>query len=205
MESEDEPEAETTRMAQAPGGSTESTNVKQDSKREVAACSLVWRTGKRCKEWCFQSKYRCLCLVFGIMLVVIIIAFVIHSETSHHGKFPPEQCPSEWIGYKNKCYFISEEEKNWTSSQTFCAENESLLAVFENQEEMRSLTKRLKIDDSWIGLRKKGESFYWENGIALKVDLFQIRNHSECAYLDAFTISTSACSLPRRCICVRLP
>uniref|UniRef100_A0A8C0BUB2 Uncharacterized protein n=1 Tax=Buteo japonicus TaxID=224669 RepID=A0A8C0BUB2_9AVES len=53
---------------------------------------------------------------------------VIHSETSHHGKFPPEQCPSEWIGYKNKCYFISEEEKNWTSSQTFCAENESLLA-----------------------------------------------------------------------------
>ncbi|XP_069662866.1 C-type lectin domain family 2 member B-like [Haliaeetus albicilla] len=201
MESEDEREAETTRMAQAPGGSAESTNVRQ----EVAACSWVWRIARRCKEWFFQSKYRCLCLVFGIIAVVIIIAFVIHSEISHHGKFPPEQCPSEWIGYKNKCYFISEEEKNWTSSQTFCAENESLLAIFENQEEMRSLTKHLKIDDSWIGLRKKGESFYWENGIALKVDLFQIRNHSECAYLDAFTISTSACSLPRRCICVRLP
>uniref|UniRef100_A0A8D0FDE0 C-type lectin domain family 2 member D n=1 Tax=Strix occidentalis caurina TaxID=311401 RepID=A0A8D0FDE0_STROC len=55
---------------------------------------------------------------------------------SHHGKFPPEQCPSEWIGYKKKCYFISEEEKNWTSSQTFCAKNQSLLAVFENQKEM---------------------------------------------------------------------
>ncbi|KAM6144481.1 C-type lectin domain family 2 member L-like isoform 2-T3 [Phoenicopterus ruber ruber] len=127
------------------------------------------------------------------------------SETSYHRKFPPEQCPSEWIGYKKKCYFISEEEKNWTSSQTFCAKNESLLAVFENEEEMRSLAKRLNIDDSWIGLRKKGENFYWENGIALKAHLFQIRNHSECAYLDTFTISTSACSLPRRWICIRLP
>nr|XP_025962085.1 uncharacterized protein LOC112986821 isoform X2 [Dromaius novaehollandiae] len=26
---------------------------------------------------------------------------------------------------------------------------------------------------------------------------FQIQNHSECAYLESFTISTSACSLPR--------
>ncbi|XP_029896412.1 C-type lectin domain family 2 member L-like [Aquila chrysaetos chrysaetos] len=205
MESEDEQEAETTRMAQAPGGNAESANVEQDSKQEVAACSWVWRIGRRCKEWFFQSKCHWLCLVFGFILMVIILAFVVKPETSHHGKFPPEQCPSEWIGYKNKCYFISEEEKNWTSSQTFCAKNESLLAVFENQEEMRSLTKRLKIDDSWIGLRKKGESFYWENGIALKVDSFQIRNHSECAYLDAFTISTSACSLPRRWICVKLP
>uniref|UniRef100_A0A8B9S2P3 Uncharacterized protein n=1 Tax=Accipiter nisus TaxID=211598 RepID=A0A8B9S2P3_9AVES len=48
------------------------------------------------------------------------------SPISHRGKFLPEQCPSEWIGYKNKCYFISEEEKTWTSCQTFCAKNESL-------------------------------------------------------------------------------
>ncbi|XP_009892459.1 PREDICTED: C-type lectin domain family 2 member L-like [Charadrius vociferus] len=126
-------------------------------------------------------------------------------QTSHHGKFPPEQCPGDWIGYKNKCYFISEEEKNWTSSQTFCTANESLLAIFENQEEMHSLAKHLKIDDYWIGLRKKGESFYWENGIVFKENSFQIWNHSECAYLDGFTISTSACTLPRRWICMQLP
>ncbi|XP_010126987.1 PREDICTED: C-type lectin domain family 2 member L-like, partial [Chlamydotis macqueenii] len=129
-------------------------------------------------------------------------------ETFHHGKFLPEQCPSGWIGFKKKCYFISEEEKNWTSSQTFCIKNQSQLVVFENQEEMTfifKVAKLLKIDDSWIGLCKKGESFYWENDVALQVNLFQIRNHSECVYLDAFTISTSACSLPRRWICVQSP
>ncbi|XP_009944982.1 PREDICTED: C-type lectin domain family 2 member B-like [Leptosomus discolor] len=186
MESEDEPDTETTWMAQARVGTIESTNVQQDGRQEVAASSWVWKTRRCCKEWFLQSK-------------------ALKHETSHHGKFPSEQCPSEWIGYKNKCYFISEEEKNWTSSQIFCTKNESLLVIFENQEEMHSLAKRLQIEDSWIGLHKKGESFYWENGVALKVDSFQIRNHSECAYLDDFTISTSACSLPRRWICVRPP
>ncbi|XP_076201576.1 C-type lectin domain family 2 member B-like isoform X2 [Aptenodytes patagonicus] len=187
MESEGEQEAETTRcLAQTPVGNVDSTDVRQDARWKVAASSWVRRTGRCCKERFFQSKS----VTLG---------------TSYHRKFPSEQCPSEWIGYKKKCYFISEEEKNWTSSQTFCAKNESLLAIFENQEEMHSLAKRLKIDDSWIGLRKKGENFYWENGVALKVDLFQIRNHSDCAYLDAFTISTSACSLPRRWICIQLP
>ncbi|KAM6213516.1 C-type lectin domain family 2 member B-like isoform 1-T2 [Sarcoramphus papa] len=205
MESEDGQEAETTQMDQVPLANIDSTNVKQDTKQEVAASSWARRTGRRCKEWFLQSKSCCVCLALVLVLVVIIIVFVVKPETSHHGKFPPEQCSSEWIGYKKKCYFISEEEKNWTASQTFCAKNESLLVVFENQEEMLSLAKHLKIDDSWIGLRKKGESFYWENGIALKVDSFQIRNHSECAYLDAFTISTSACSLPRRWICIQLP
>ncbi|KAM7129872.1 C-type lectin domain family 2 member D-like isoform 1-T2 [Ciconia maguari] len=172
MESEDEQEAETTRMTQAPVGNIDSTNVKQDGKQERAASSWVWRTGRHCKMWFLQSKFRWLCLAFGFVLVVIIIAFVVKHETSYHRKSHSEQCPDEWIGYKKKCYFISKKEKNWTASRTFCAKNESLLAIFENQEEMCSLAKLLKIDDSWIGLRKKGESFYWENGIALKVDSY---------------------------------
>ncbi|XP_009808938.1 C-type lectin domain family 2 member L-like [Gavia stellata] len=186
MESEEEQEAEATQMAQALVGNVDSTNVVQDASQEVAASSWVRRSRRYCKEWFLQSK-------------------VAKLQPSHHGKFPSEQCPSEWIGYKKKCYFISEEEKTWTSSQTFCAKNKSSLAFFENQEEMHSLAKNLKIDDTWIGLRKKGESFYWENGVALEGDLFQIQNHSECAYLDAFTISTSACSMPRRWICIKLP
>lgn len=203
MESEDEQEAETTRMAQTPVGNVDSTNVRQGARQEVAASSWLRRTGRCCKEWFFQPKFCCPWAFLALVLAVTILCAI--TQIPYHGKFPSEQCPNEWIGYKKKCYFISEEEKNWTSSQTFCAKNESLLAIFENQEEMHSLAKHLKIDDCWIGLRKKGESFYWENGVALKVDLFQIRNHSECAYLDAFAISTSACSLPRRWICIQLP
>ncbi|XP_009866068.1 PREDICTED: C-type lectin domain family 2 member L-like, partial [Apaloderma vittatum] len=122
-------------------------------------------------------------------------------KTSHHGK-TPDPCPSEWLGYKRKCYFISEEEENWTSCQIFCAKNQSLLAVFDGWEEMHSFIKHLKRDKYWIGLRKKGENFYWENGVRLEVNLFQVHNHSEYAYLVDSTIYTSSCSMPRRCICI---
>lgn len=189
-ESEDEQEAGTTRMVQAAVGNVDSTTVKQ----ELAA----WL--QRMRRCCKASKSRWLAV--GIALIIIAFTYLLSVKLR---TVPSEHCPSEWIGYKKKCYFISEEEKNWTSSRTFCAKNESFLAVFENPEEMHSLAKRLRIDESWIGLRKKGESFYWENGIALEADMFQIQNRSECAYLSAFTIFTSACSLPRRWICVRFP
>ncbi|XP_074943978.1 uncharacterized protein LOC142054793 [Phalacrocorax aristotelis] len=204
MASKDEQEAETTLLAQGPVVIIDPTNVKQDAKQKVAASSWVWRTWRHWKQRFWQSKFCCLGLSFGLV-VVVIIGFVLKLGIPYDKKFHPEQCPSEWIGYRKKCYFISEEEKNWTYSWAFCAENESFLAFFENQEEMQSLAKHVKVDGSWIGLRRKGESFYWDNGVALKMDSFQIRNHSECAYLDAFTISTSACSLPRRWICVQLP
>ncbi|XP_009984729.1 PREDICTED: C-type lectin domain family 2 member A-like, partial [Tauraco erythrolophus] len=213
MEFEDERRAEAIPMARASVGNGNSANARQDVRQDVAARWWVQRTGRRCKEWFLRSRARRQCLRYCVMLVVIIImvitvvitTYVAGLWTSHSGKGAYEQCSSEWIGYGNKCYFISEEERNWTSSQTFCAESGSSLAVFESQEEVLSLAKHLRIEDTWIGLRKKGESFYWQNGVALKNDSFQIDNHSECAYWDGSTISTSACSLPRRYICARSP
>ena len=34
----------------------------------------------------------------------------------------------------------------------------------------RALAKLLKLEDVWIGLRKIGERYYWENGTALEMD-----------------------------------
>ncbi|XP_009673670.1 C-type lectin domain family 2 member B-like isoform X2 [Struthio camelus] len=185
MEPEDEQKAETTQIAGNAGPIKavliqRHRNALQALRQQLLRHFKELRIRRCCNRW-----------------ICLLITKVVYED------LPSEQCPSEWIGYRKKCYFISEEEQNWTASQTFCAKNRSVLAVFENQEEMHSLAKRLKMEDSWIGLRKKGESFCWENDIALEVDLFQIQNHSECAYLESFTISTSACSLPRRWICVR--
>nr|XP_013804214.1 PREDICTED: C-type lectin domain family 2 member L-like [Apteryx mantelli mantelli] len=203
MKPEDEQEAETTQTA----GKVEPVNAVLIQRHPNALQTLGQQLLRSLREpRTPEPRRRCcknwICLLAGLLFLAGLVLFILHAKV-HYEELPSEQCPSEWIGYRKKCYFISEEEKNWTSSQTFCAKNGSLLAVSENQKEMNSLAKRLKMEDSWIGLRKKGESFYWENGIALKMDLFQIQNHSECAYLESFTISTSACSLPRCWICVQ--
>ncbi|XP_043404344.1 C-type lectin domain family 2 member D isoform X11 [Chelonia mydas] len=118
---------------------------------------------------------------------------------------PSEPCPEDWLYFKRKCYYLSEEEKDWDSSQSFCSLYEASLAVIENHQEMHFLTKRMHMQDSWIGLRKREEGFYWVNGTPLTTDLFHIQDHEKCAYTDSSSISTSACSLPRRWICSRHP
>ncbi|EMP23756.1 C-type lectin domain family 2 member L [Chelonia mydas] len=49
---------------------------------------------------------------------------------------PSEPCPEDWLYFKRKCYYLSEEEKDWDSSQSFCSLYEASLAVIENHQEM---------------------------------------------------------------------
>ncbi|XP_030393348.1 collectin-12-like isoform X2 [Gopherus evgoodei] len=84
---------------------------------------------------------------------------------------PFEPCPEDWLYFKRKCYYLSEKEEDWDSSQSFCSLYEASLAVIENHQEMHFLTKRMHMQDSWIGLRKREEGFYWVNGIPLTTDM----------------------------------
>ena len=45
-------------------------------------------------------------------------------------------CPEGWIGFGSKCFYFSEESKNWTFSQTSCTKMEAVLAQFEMEEEL---------------------------------------------------------------------
>ncbi|XP_030393356.1 C-type lectin domain family 2 member L-like isoform X3 [Gopherus evgoodei] len=143
-----------------------------------------------------------------VILLLVLVIFLIVWYFSY--KEPPitlpfEPCPEDWLYFKRKCYYLSEKEEDWDSSQSFCSLYEASLAVIENHQEMHFLTKRMHMQDSWIGLRKREEGFYWVNGIPLTTDMFHIQDHEECAYTDSSSISTSACSLPRHWICSRHP
>ncbi|XP_034642292.1 C-type lectin domain family 2 member L-like [Trachemys scripta elegans] len=143
-------------------------------------------------------------LILVLVLVILLIAWHLFNKEPPIS-LPSEPCPEDWLYFKRKCYYLSEEEKDWDSSQSFCSLYEASLAVIENHQEMHFLTKRMHMQDSWIGLRKREEGFYWVNGIPLTTDLFHIQDHEECAYTDSSSISTSACSLPRHWICSRHP
>lgn len=45
-------------------------------------------------------------------------------------------CPEQWIGFGNKCFYFSDDTRNWTHSQAFCASLKSQLAQFETLEEL---------------------------------------------------------------------
>ncbi|XP_067319449.1 C-type lectin domain family 2 member B-like isoform X2 [Anolis sagrei] len=45
-------------------------------------------------------------------------------------------CPSKWVGYEGKCYYFSESEGTWDSSQSNCSASGASLAAIEDQKEM---------------------------------------------------------------------
>uniref|UniRef100_A0A8C9G154 C-type lectin domain-containing protein n=1 Tax=Pavo cristatus TaxID=9049 RepID=A0A8C9G154_PAVCR len=49
---------------------------------------------------------------------------------------PGAQCPFDWIGLRGKCYYFSEDESNWTSSQNNCSALGASLAVFDSTEDL---------------------------------------------------------------------
>ncbi|XP_044869094.1 C-type lectin domain family 2 member L-like [Mauremys mutica] len=146
--------------------------------------------------------------VAGILIAVPVILLLIWFSWS-----PPilphlEPCRDDWLYYRKKCYYLSEDQANWDSSQSFCSAHGASLAVIESQQEMNFIMNRMRTRDSWIGLRKKGAEFYWVNGETLNTSLFPVylSGHEECAHTDSISISTSECRLLRNWLCsVGLP
>ncbi|XP_026518513.1 C-type lectin domain family 2 member D-like, partial [Terrapene carolina triunguis] len=45
-------------------------------------------------------------------------------------------CPDGWVGYQRQCYFFSEDERNWTASQSYCSSRGASLAGLDGGLEM---------------------------------------------------------------------
>ncbi|KYO44676.1 hypothetical protein Y1Q_0016798 [Alligator mississippiensis] len=108
--------------------------------------------------------------IAGTLGVLVFIVVITVTTSYFHQSWEP--CHEDWLYFKKKCYYLSEEEKDWDSSQDFCSKHKAFLAVTENQKEMLFLIKRLQMQDSWIGLRKKEGSFFWEDNTLLQTDKY---------------------------------
>ncbi|XP_043384432.1 C-type lectin domain family 2 member D-like [Chelonia mydas] len=74
-------------------------------------------------------------------------------------------CPDRWIGYRGKCYYFSEAERNWTYSLTYCSALSASLAEINSEQEMAFLLRYKGRFDHWIGLqRDPGQLWKWANG-----------------------------------------
>ncbi|XP_034963092.1 C-type lectin domain family 2 member B-like isoform X2 [Zootoca vivipara] len=116
---------------------------------------------------------------------------VLHNRTKQPSSnpVPTEYCPYNWTSYRNKCYYFSEEEGDWNSSQVFCCSNDASLARIEEDEE--SFCKRHDMKRSyWIGMQRgMGETRKWLNGDTAKM---KVIGGGECAYWKAQDTSATA-------------
>uniref|UniRef100_A0A7N5P9N6 C-type lectin domain family 2 member D n=1 Tax=Ailuropoda melanoleuca TaxID=9646 RepID=A0A7N5P9N6_AILME len=54
-------------------------------------------------------------------------------------------CPESWIGFQRKCFYFSEDIKNWTFSQRFCDSHGADLVQVETTQELFSYQRRRRM------------------------------------------------------------
>ncbi|NWI45058.1 CLC2L protein, partial [Picathartes gymnocephalus] len=113
---------------------------------------------------------------------------------------PLDLCPSGWLYFQRKCYYLSESEAAWNSSQSHCSSHNASLLVIKNHQELSFMMKITK-QDPWIGLYRRNEEFFWVNGKALDNELFEVKGSGNCAYLESKGVSASGCHLTRKWVC----
>ncbi|XP_069346502.1 C-type lectin domain family 2 member D isoform X1 [Eulemur rufifrons] len=110
-------------------------------------------------------------------------------------------CPESWIGFQRKCFYFSDDIKNWTSSQIYCDSQGADLVQVETLQELNFLLRYKGPSDHWIGLsREQGQTWKWINGTEW-TRWFPIRGGGECVYLNDKGASSARHYTERKWIC----
>nr|XP_012332464.1 C-type lectin domain family 2 member A [Aotus nancymaae] len=102
----------------------------------------------------------CLGMCFLIIIVLISTIIVICSKRAK-----PVACSEGWLGIRDKCFYFSDDTRNWTASKMFCSLQKSELAQIDTQKDMEFLKRFAGMAMYWIGLSRKPEDYWkWTNG-----------------------------------------
>ncbi|XP_077615160.1 C-type lectin domain family 2 member D isoform X1 [Crocuta crocuta] len=145
-----------------------------------------------------------LIIIISIILLCMLFIFIsVRGRRSHETPsecFEPA-CPEDWIGFQRKCFYFSDDIKNWTFSQRFCKSHDADLAQVETLQELDFLMRYKGLFDHWIGLsREQGQPWKWVNGTEF-TSCFPIRGGGECAYLNDKGASSARHYTERKWIC----
>ncbi|XP_067551770.1 C-type lectin domain family 2 member D11-like [Pseudorca crassidens] len=147
--------------------------------------------------------YSCIIIIIVLTTVVMVLSIFLsvrNTKTVSHVLYVT--CPKEWIGFGNKCFYFSEDTRNWTFSQTFCTSLEAGLGQFETEEELNFLKRYKGPSDHWIGLRRESSLHVWKWTDSTEYNAsFVIKGVGECAYLNDIGLSSARSYTDRNWIC----
>ncbi|XP_043384951.1 C-type lectin domain family 2 member D isoform X7 [Chelonia mydas] len=155
---------------------------------------------------CIKDKRIPITVTVVITALIIVIIALAAKKTPPCPRCPPHvtaACPDGWVGYQGNCYFFSETEGNWSTSQSHCSSLNASLASIESLTELNFMLRYRGIPYCWIGLQREqgqGQPWKWTNGTIFN-NLFPVRGEGQCAYLNEHGVSSSRCYSERHFIC----
>nr|XP_008176204.1 C-type lectin domain family 2 member D-like [Chrysemys picta bellii] len=142
-------------------------------------------------------------VITALIITIIALAAMKTPPCSRCSPHVTATCPGGWVGYQGNCYYFSETEGNWSTSQSHCSSLNASLASIDSLPELDFMLRYRGIPYCWIGLqREQGQGWKWTNGTIFN-NLFQVRGEGQCAYLDEHGVSSSRCYSDRHFSCRR--
>ncbi|XP_061875880.1 C-type lectin domain family 2 member B-like [Colius striatus] len=147
-------------------------------------------------------------LALAVLLALILalsVALAVQSAGSRAAgaalpAAPGLGCASDWVGYRNMCYYVSVNISSWNGSQAQCSRHGASLAMLQEEWEMEFL-QRLQGDlDCWVGVRRQGEHLERVDGSNFTFSSL-VHGKADCVYLIDNSVASSGCSLHRPYIC----
>ncbi|XP_044837418.1 C-type lectin domain family 2 member D-like isoform X1 [Mauremys mutica] len=158
-------------------------------------------------------------LIMGVVLTTVVVIVVVpivllpgksppESKLPHvytpaqlNAKCPAACCPDGWVGFRGKCYYFSDAEGTWDSSQSLCSSLNASLAEIDTQKDLDFIMRYKGVSEFWIGLKREtAQPWRWVNGKQFN-NLFTVRGEGDCAYLSDRFATSSWCSTKRYWIC----
>ncbi|XP_078194092.1 C-type lectin domain family 2 member E isoform X1 [Callithrix jacchus] len=152
-------------------------------------------------------KVYCCLFIIAVLTTSVVALSIVLSVLAREEKPVIEShkyaaCPKSWIGFGSKCFYFSEDTRNWTFSQVFCVSLEASLAQFATMEELNFLKRYKGPSDHWIGLRRESYHHIWRWTDNTEYNnMFLIRGVGECAYLNDNGVSSASIYTDRKWIC----
>ncbi|XP_033288240.1 C-type lectin domain family 2 member L isoform X2 [Orcinus orca] len=143
-------------------------------------------------------------LLLGAIAVLLFAILVVMSILASKGCIKCEApCPEDWLLYGRKCYFFSEEPRDWNTGRQYCHGHEAALAVIQSQKELEFMFKFTR-REPWIGLRRVGDEFHWVNGDPFDPDTFPISGPGECVFVEPTRLVSTECLMTRPWVCSKM-
>ncbi|XP_053234607.1 C-type lectin domain family 2 member B-like isoform X3 [Podarcis raffonei] len=150
-----------------------------------------------------QTIFIIILIVINVILIILLGTGAVLPNRTEQPSYNPvfaECCPYNWTGFRNKCYYFSEEEGDWNSSYMFCFSNNASLARIEEDEKAYCKLHDMK-RSYWIGVQPgMGETRKWLNGDTATM---KVIGTGKCAYWKAQdeNATASRCTSAHQWIC----
>uniref|UniRef100_A0A7N9CMI8 C-type lectin domain-containing protein n=1 Tax=Macaca fascicularis TaxID=9541 RepID=A0A7N9CMI8_MACFA len=107
--------------------------------------------------------YCCLFIIAVLTTSVIVLSIVLSARKEKRVVESPKYAawPKSWVRFRSKCFYFSEDIRNWILNQTFCVSLEASLAQFATMEELNFLKRYKAPSNHWIGLRRESSHHIW--------------------------------------------